>query len=918
MANEEHIRTIRRARDLNKLVVFVGSAVSFDSGLPSWGDLIEDMEGALDVSSKGSGFLKIAELYYLLHGRNAYFNKVEEYFPNTTIPNYLHELILKLAPQHIVTTNWDDLLEKAIAAGSGELYFPAATDHLLAASSGSRFLVKMHGDFQSRNIVFTESDYHAYSDNFPLIENFIKSLFSTHVVLFIGYSISDYNLNLILSWIRKRTGDAPPIFTILPSEEISFEEMSYLTKKGVYPITSPRVEPEHHSSPSSNGDDDGGETTSGKGLDSLSEKSIKVARTIELIISPNPNSVLEGLREINSKLESWKLFEPYYFVRLARDELNIGDRLRYDDVRNTLIYRVNESEKKTGRLEYRLIRRELKKLLRKIPVSAFSFEFTRQLYCIIKNNHDFNLNCVYTNFDYCEVYRSNTSAQNVLQNDTDARFKNCFDSYILRKIDVSHEQYGILAFDYFKESNFVNSIISVFNRKHVWYGEIPSEMGFEAIRNAVEKEVSNTNEIYRIIDRLPRSLTERSNIVLHDLNASNAYILRRHIEVVALSRLLEKEIRKKPIYSLNTVFLLSKMRNTFLFVTTNRLALLYTTEYKSIARIGFEAVVNRQFLESPEGVCEIDAVLAYAAVMSFKTDELYEFFYESLEGEKALSVGVGVENYLFLVMKNCQNAISKNISPSVTSHAVNAWGNALAILSFLDNDEKSIKVISDLLLGTYDDGNWHFYTAIINKFLVAQGNRNKDAFSDEVLTLLLKQQIEKIRNFDDHPYDKDSGVVANILRLIDHKSRDLSTVFKDLELSSFIDLVSVMRADKKRRIINGILFTLYGLSSGKYRTKIRKLLLDAFDEAVSNGLTEDDVIYGLNLYHLKIVKRNRLTLVMRFLRKSVKRHEENRSSTSHYPIIRKLIKNIDQEYMRKYQDVVKGVDLLARGMKRWG
>ena len=47
-----------------------------------------------------------------------------------------------------------------------------------------------------------EDDYLEYSQNHILIETFIKSLLIDHVFLFVGYSLNDYNLKLIFSWIN--------------------------------------------------------------------------------------------------------------------------------------------------------------------------------------------------------------------------------------------------------------------------------------------------------------------------------------------------------------------------------------------------------------------------------------------------------------------------------------------------------------------------------------------------------------------------------------------------------------------------------------------------------------------------------------------------------------------------------------------
>ena len=52
------------------------------------------------------------------------------------------------------------------------------------------------------SVVLKEQDYLDYSQKHVLIELFIKSLLTDHIVLFLGYSLNDYNIKLILSWLK--------------------------------------------------------------------------------------------------------------------------------------------------------------------------------------------------------------------------------------------------------------------------------------------------------------------------------------------------------------------------------------------------------------------------------------------------------------------------------------------------------------------------------------------------------------------------------------------------------------------------------------------------------------------------------------------------------------------------------------------
>lgn len=60
----------------------------------------------------------------------------------------------------------------------------------------------MHGDFEHDNFVLKEDDYLNYSENFKLIENYVKSLVGSKVILFIGYSFDDPDTKQIFTWVK--------------------------------------------------------------------------------------------------------------------------------------------------------------------------------------------------------------------------------------------------------------------------------------------------------------------------------------------------------------------------------------------------------------------------------------------------------------------------------------------------------------------------------------------------------------------------------------------------------------------------------------------------------------------------------------------------------------------------------------------
>ena len=229
-----HIKNIKQANENDRLAIFVGAGVSKSSdtdyiSLPSWNDLITELKSDLAITEE-LDYLKLAQLHYLEFGEQTYNQTLRKYFPQDITPSSLHSTILKVSPRVIITTNWDCLIENAIEQ-EGYLYDTICTDKDLVSSASPNKFIKIHGDFKNHNIVFKEDDYLNYSRNFPLIENYIKSIVSTHTVLFLGYSYNDINLKHIMKWMQSHSSSAPPMYLI--NFKTDKPQESYLRNHGV-------------------------------------------------------------------------------------------------------------------------------------------------------------------------------------------------------------------------------------------------------------------------------------------------------------------------------------------------------------------------------------------------------------------------------------------------------------------------------------------------------------------------------------------------------------------------------------------------------------------------------------------------------------------------------------------------------------
>ena len=200
----EERRILRKAMLEKKLVVFVGSGTSIDAGMPSWHDAVKNIANKLGITDDDNiDYMKIPQFYYNARGNKEYVDLMREIFKyGEDLPVCdVHRNIVELNTHTIITTNYDCLIEKAVEENS-EFIQVISHDRDLPYKTVEKEILKIHGDLEKGNFVLKEDDYIHYSNNFKLIEAYVKSLIATNVVLFVGYSFSDPDVKQIFSWVK--------------------------------------------------------------------------------------------------------------------------------------------------------------------------------------------------------------------------------------------------------------------------------------------------------------------------------------------------------------------------------------------------------------------------------------------------------------------------------------------------------------------------------------------------------------------------------------------------------------------------------------------------------------------------------------------------------------------------------------------
>lgn len=275
------IDQIEKIKQINKnenLVIFVGAGVSRNSGVCSWWELVKEISEKIGENRCASceiknlicgecgeqlelcsidgyncklkykfsseDFLRIPQHFYESCGdtedeKKIYYDFLRDKFCSKEYEsNIIHEIIVKLQPEHIITTNYDHLLENVNDPRISK-YAIITKDNDILSQKGRNYIIKMHGDIDEiENIVLKEDDYLNYSQKHIIIETFIKSLLIDKTFLFVGYSLNDNNLKLIMSYIdffvkEKRVENRQPHYLVVDQIRDLQHDKIYWKNKGV-------------------------------------------------------------------------------------------------------------------------------------------------------------------------------------------------------------------------------------------------------------------------------------------------------------------------------------------------------------------------------------------------------------------------------------------------------------------------------------------------------------------------------------------------------------------------------------------------------------------------------------------------------------------------------------------------------------
>ncbi len=207
------------------LVLFVGAGVGIDAGLPNWDQLLDDLCPEEMTKEDRSILSRLDHRDYAtlieqqVGGPRKLLERLRGILGGLPYVGLPHALLASLGVEQSITTNYDNLFEKAHQSPLRPTEQCITVLPYERVREGQPWLLKLHGsiehDIESArsssstarpSIVLTRSDYMNLARERSALFGIVQALLVTKHLLFVGYSLNDDNFHQLVDDIRLAIG----------------------------------------------------------------------------------------------------------------------------------------------------------------------------------------------------------------------------------------------------------------------------------------------------------------------------------------------------------------------------------------------------------------------------------------------------------------------------------------------------------------------------------------------------------------------------------------------------------------------------------------------------------------------------------------------------------------------------------------
>jgi tetratricopeptide (TPR) repeat protein len=189
-------------------LLWVGAGTSVAAGYPGTGTILDALAARADGPiDRNAPFPQVVDAFVDSRGAGELGDILQTLFqprsPEDHQPTPVHRAIARLAGKGcfhaIATTNYDDLLERALSDAGVPFVLQALEDNAPIAGDGAVRLLKLHGSLSDwMDVVLSGNSYQEFGRRYPFLSAQLDVLLRQRSVLFVGCSLQDPRL---LDWL---------------------------------------------------------------------------------------------------------------------------------------------------------------------------------------------------------------------------------------------------------------------------------------------------------------------------------------------------------------------------------------------------------------------------------------------------------------------------------------------------------------------------------------------------------------------------------------------------------------------------------------------------------------------------------------------------------------------------------------------
>ena len=143
----------------------------------------------------------------------------------------LHRCILDLDSRIVITSNFDKIYDRYCTTGESADAFKVisyySADLVDEIRSDVRLIIKAHGSIDDiSKMIFTRAEYHRAKAQHPRFYDILKAIFLTHTAIFIGCSMEDPDVLLLLEDVKITASAEKPHYVLVKKGSQDFFSVS--------------------------------------------------------------------------------------------------------------------------------------------------------------------------------------------------------------------------------------------------------------------------------------------------------------------------------------------------------------------------------------------------------------------------------------------------------------------------------------------------------------------------------------------------------------------------------------------------------------------------------------------------------------------------------------------------------------------